>query len=166
MLVVFDVFFYNSTAIIGYKNKFKKNNVHIFHWKLGLVLFTSELFFPYGVVVSSVVMTAFATISQGKRYLQHTTKKNPLISSMKSCKPAVKSYNKIDLTKCLCECKVFSSSKTQVTYLLLDLFFYTNPFSTSYCLKGKKKKPQPNRTAIVQMVVEKMESRTNSYTMI
>lgn len=130
------------------------------------MLFTSELFFPYGVVVSSVVMTAFATISQGKRYLQHTTKKNPLISSMKSCKPAVKSYNKIDLTKCLCECKVISSSKTQVTYLLLDLFFLYKSLFNFLLFKRKKKKTQPNRTAIVQMVVEKMESRTNSYTMI
>lgn len=45
-------------------------------------------------------------------------------------------------------------------------FFIYKSLFNFLLFKRKKKITQPNRTAIVQMVVEKMESRTNSYTMI
>lgn len=79
------------------------------------------------IVMCLVVMTAFVIMSPGKSFPLKKILKFPAQNLF--VKPADKNCSKIEVTKCLCKCKVISSSKTQVTYLQLDFFFNTNVFS-------------------------------------
>lgn len=77
-----------------------------FHWRSALA------FLDY-IMMCSVVMTGFVIISPGKS--SPLKKILQFLAQNLFVKQAGKNCSKIDVTKCLCKCKVISSSRTQVT---------------------------------------------------
>lgn len=73
------------------------------------------------IVECSVVVTVFVIMSPGKSL--PLKKIVQFLAQNLFVKQADQNCSKTDVTKCLCKCKVISSSKTQVTFAARGFFF-------------------------------------------